>query len=123
MDRALMLADEKLFTGEEGVRKHIPKIMIVLSDGVNTDAPDAVAFDAAVAPLHRAGVRVFVVATGNEEGRDNLYLLTQRKKDLYRTETYDDLALQLRKISRDTCESGGKQRCVTLVQDKIGGNF
>ena len=123
LDRALMLADEKLFAGKEGVRKHIPKIMIVLSDGVNTDAPDAVAFDAAVAPLHRAGVRVFVVATGNEEGRDNLYLLTQRKKELYRTETYDNLALQLRKISRDTCESGGNQRCVTFVQSKIGGNF
>ncbi|XP_073236997.1 collagen alpha-3(VI) chain-like [Porites lutea] len=115
LDRALMLADEKLFTGKEGVRKHIPKIMIVLSDGVNTDTPDAVAFDAAVAPLHRAGVRVFVVATGNEEGRNNLYLLTQRKKDLYRTETYDDLALQLRKISRDTCESGALPRCEQVM--------
>ena len=107
MDRALSLAAENLFTDEEDTRKDIPKIMVVLSDGVNTDAADAVAFDVAVAPLHRAGVRVFAVSTGNEKGREELYLLTQRRKDVYHAQTYDDLALQLRKISKDTCESGG----------------
>ena len=107
LDRALSLAAENLFTDEEDTRKDIPKIMVVLSDGVNTDAADAVAFDVAVAPLHRAGVRVFAVSTGNEKGREELYLLTQRRKDVYHAQTYDDLALQLRKISKDTCESGG----------------
>lgn len=108
LDRALSMAAEKLFSDEEVTRKDIPKILIVLSDGVNTDAPDVVAFDTAVAPLHRAGVRVFVVATGNAEGRDNLYLLTERKEDLYYVQSYDNLSLQQRGISKDTCESGGK---------------
>lgn len=110
MDRALSLAAEKLFSDGEDTRKDIPKILVVLSDGVNTDSADAVALDNSVAPLHRSGVRVFVVAVGSEKGRENLYLLTQRKEDLYAVQSYDDLALQLRKISKDTCESGGTMR-------------
>lgn len=107
LDRALSLA-EKLFSDGKDSRKFIPKVLIVLSDGANTDAPDTLAFDTAVAPLHRAGVRVFVVATGNAKGREDLYLLTKRKGDLYDVGNYDNLPLQLRKILKDTCESGGK---------------
>lgn len=110
LDRALSLAAEKLFSDGGDTRKDIPKILVVLSDGVNTDSADAVALDNSVVPLHRSGVRVFVVAVGSEKGRENLYLLTQRKEDLYAVQSYDDLALQLRKISKDTCESGGTMR-------------
>ena len=110
LDRALTLAAEKLFSDGEDRRKDIPKVFIVLTDGVNTDAPDAVALDTAVAPLHRAGVRVFVVAIGSEKGEEDLYLLTQRKQDLYNVPSYNDLPLQLRKISKDACDSGGKLR-------------
>ena len=107
LDRALSRAAEKFSTGDVS-ESHIPKVLIVLTDGVNTDAPDAVAFDTAVAPLHQAGVRVFVVSTGDEKGRENLYLLTQREEDLYDVRNYDDLSLQLRRLSQDSCESGGK---------------
>ena len=107
LDRALSLAAEK-FANEDVSESHIPKVLIVLTDGVNTDAPDAVAFDTAVAPLHQAGVRVFVVSTGDAKGRENLYLLTQREEDLYDVRNYDDMSLQLRRLSQDSCESGGK---------------
>ena len=107
LDRALSMAAEKLFS-KANARSHIPKVLIVLSDGVNTDAPDAVSFDTAVAPLHRAGVRVIAVATGNAKGRENLYFLTQRKEDLYDVKNFDDLALQQRRISKETCESAGE---------------
>ena len=107
LDRALSLAAEK-FANEDTSESHIPKVLIVLTDGVTTDAPDAVAFDTAVAPLHQAGVRVFVVSTGDAKGRENLYLLTQREEDLYDVRNYDDLSLQLRRLSQDSCESGGK---------------
>lgn len=107
LDRALVRAGEKLFSEEEGMRKDIRKVMVVITDGINTDAPDFVPLDKAVEPLKRAGVRVFVVSIGSEEGREELYLLTQQRKDLYFVQTYDDLALQLRRISKDTCESGG----------------
>ncbi|KAL9966798.1 hypothetical protein ACROYT_G024919 [Oculina patagonica] len=115
LDRALVLAGEKLFSEEEGMRKDIPKIMVVITDGINTDAPDFVPLDKAVAPLKRAGVRVFVVSIGSEEGREELYLLTQQQKDLYFVQTYDDLALQLRRISKDTCESGALPRCERVM--------
>ena len=107
LDRALSLAAEK-FATEDVSESHIPKVLIVLTDGLNTDASDAVAFDTAVAPLHQAGVRVFVVSTGDAKGRENLYLLTQREEDLYDVRNYDDLSLQLRRLSQDSCESGGK---------------
>ena len=108
LDRALALAAERLFADPESSRKDVPKIMVVLTDGVNTESADSVALDAAVAPLHRAGVRVFVVSVGSEEGQGDLYLLTQQSQDLHSVRTYDELALQLRRISRDACESGGK---------------
>ncbi|KAJ7380123.1 hypothetical protein OS493_010834 [Desmophyllum pertusum] len=111
LDRVLSLAAETLFTDREGARKDIPKVMVVITDGDNTDAPDAVSLDTAVAPLKRAGVRVFVVSVGSEKGRQELYLLTQQPKDLYPVRTYDDLALQLRRISKDTCDSGALPRC------------
>lgn len=108
LDRALSLAAQKLFSDDEGTRRDIPKVMVVITDGVNTDTPDSVALDAAVAPLKRAGVRVFVVSIGGEKGREQLYLLTEQHKDLYFVRTYDELTLQLRGISKDVCESGGK---------------
>lgn len=108
LDRALLLAGEKLFSDEEGMRKDIPKVMVIITDGINTDAPDFTPLDTAVAPLNRAGVRVFVISIGSYEGREELYLLTQQHKDLYFVQTFGDLALQLRRISKDVCESGGK---------------
>lgn len=114
LDRALLLAGEKLFSDEEGMRKDIPKVLVVITDGINTDAPDFTPLDTAVAPLRRVGVRVFIVSIGSKEGQEELYLLTQQREDLYHVRTYNDLALQLRRISKDTCESGGKKLKETL---------
>lgn len=109
LDRALLLAGEKLFSDEEAIRKDIPKVLVVITDGINTDAPDFIPLDTVVAPLKRAGIRVFVVSIGSKEGQEELYLLTQQREDLYHVKAYNDLALQLRRISKDTCESGGKK--------------
>lgn len=111
LDRALKLAAQELFANEEGSRKDIPRVMVVITDGINTEKPDSVALDTAVAPLKRAGVKVFVVCIGSEKGRDELYLLTEQYKDLYFVRTYDELTLQLRKVSKDICESGALPGC------------
>lgn len=114
LDRALLLAGEKLFSDEEDMRKDIPKVLVVITDGINTDAPDFTPLDTAVAPLRRAGVRVFIVCIGSKKGLEELYLLTQQREDFYHVKTYNDLALQLRRISKDSCESGGKKLKETL---------
>ncbi|CAH3124523.1 unnamed protein product [Pocillopora meandrina] len=111
LDRALKLAAQELFVNEEGSRKDIPRVMVIITDGINTEEPDSVALDTAVAPLKRAGVTVFVVCIGSEKGRDEMYLLTEQNKNLYFVRTYNELSLQLRKVSKDICESGALPGC------------
>ena len=119
LDRALKLAAQELFVNEEGSRKDIPRVMVIITDGINTEEPDSVALDTAVAPLKRAGVTVFVVCIGSEKGRDEMYLLTEQNRNLYFVRTYNELSLQLRKVSKDICESGGEMLAWTRRRGRV----
>ena len=111
IDKALQLASSQLFSVGAGMRADVPKIAIVLTDGKQTQAADAVALDKAVAPLHALGVQVFAIGIGSEVDSNELRLLVQREEDV-RTTTFEDLQGIVKDISTSTCKTTGK--CVSI---------
>ena len=109
IDKALQLASSQLFSVGAGMRADVTKIAIVLTDGKQTQAADAVALDKAVAPLHALGVQVFAIGIGSEVDTDELRLLVQREEDVRRT-TFEDLEGIVADISTVACRAASKCR-------------
>jgi len=103
IDKALKRTHEDLFRAS---RRGFPKVMIILTDGVQTPDPDAVPLDRAVAPLHRDGVRVFAVGVGSQINKDELRLLVQRDNDVFLATNFDDLLKKTYEIAQRTCPAG-----------------
>ena len=113
IDKALKLTHNTLFSRS---RTGFPKVMIILTDGVQTKDPDAVPLDQAVAPLHRDGVRVFAVGVGSLADRDELRLMVQRDDDVFLAKNFDDLLKKTYKIAQRTCPAG---KCYFLANINI----
>jgi collagen type VI alpha len=104
IDRALKLASTDIFSRKGRSRPGFPKIMIILTDGVQTPDPDAVALDQAVIPLRRSGVRVFAVGVGGHTRPSELRLMVERPDDVFMAANFDDLLQKTYQIAERTCE-------------------
>ena len=107
IDKALDLASNQLFTVQEGMRPNVPKIAIVMTDGKQTAASDAVALEKAVAPLHALGVQVFAIGIGTEVDQNELALMVKRPEDV-RMSTFEGLQAVVADISLSTCKTTSK---------------
>lgn len=108
IDKALQLAYYELLTHRGGARAGVAKVVIVLTDGRQSKAPDGLDLEKAVAPLLSAGIRVFAVGIGKEVDEKELELIVDKKEDAILVPSYDGLAARVRQLSISTCESSGK---------------
>lgn len=104
IDKALKLATTDFFGKNGRSRPGFPKIMIILTDGVQTPDPDAIALDQAVIPLRRAGVRVFAVGIGGHTRPSELRLMVERPDDVFMAADFDDLLKKTYQIAERTCQ-------------------
>ncbi|XP_048579839.1 uncharacterized protein LOC5504566 isoform X2 [Nematostella vectensis] len=109
IDKALKLAASDLFTQNGG--RGVPKLMVILTDGVQTPDPDAVPLDQAVIPLRKKGVKLFAVGVGPYVKPSELRLLVESEADLFYAKDFDDLLRKAAEISIRTC-ADIKQRTV-----------
>lgn len=103
LDKALKLASSRLFTASEGSRSGKRKIMIILTDGRQSQDPDTVPLQKAVLPLRQLGVRIYTVAIGDEVDLKELYQVTERNEDVFPVSDFDDLANMANDIALNTC--------------------
>ena len=106
MDKALKMAFDRLFTPEYGMRVDVPQVLVLLTDGGQTQEAGAVALSQAVAPFHEANVKVLVVGIGSDVKRDELRSIVKSDKDLYMAGDFERL------ISKDFSKSVSKAVCV-----------
>ena len=109
MDKALQLASSELLTERSGARAGVAKVLVFLTDGRQSGAPDGVDLQKVAMPLLSAGVRVFAVGIGNQIDDNELKLIVDKTDDLIMVPSFDGLATRVRQLSIATCESSGMQ--------------
>lgn len=109
IDKALKLANERLFTAEAGMRVNksdIKKIMILLTTGKQTGQQSSVkSLQEASEPLRNKGIKIYVVAVGNKEDidEDELIEIAGARENVITAESYDQLVNLAEEISKVAC--------------------
>lgn len=102
IDDALKQATNDLYTVSGGARWGLPKIAIILSDGLQVRNPDVELRQASEA-LRRAGVKIIAVGIGNDRDSDNLRLLVNSNNHVVIVRDYDELLRRANEIALLTC--------------------
>ena len=105
IDLALKLGSSQLFTGNGGMRwsTSVPKVAVVITDGRQSPAADAIRLDEAVAPLLVRGVKVLAVGVGDKIDREELEMMVKSSDMAFWGPNYRALRVQLAAISRKLC--------------------
>lgn len=102
-DRALKLAAEEVFTAKGGTRVGVPKVMIILTDGRQSNDYDAVPIQDAVLPLRQLSVQIHAVAIGSQVNRLQLRKLVTQEGDIFSIKDFDSLVNKSRQLATKTC--------------------
>ena len=105
IDKALDMAAKKVFTPEGGSRQGFPKLLIIITDGVQTQDPDTISLDEAVKPLQRAGVLIIAVGIGGHVDPRELRQMVLHSSDVYTVTDFDDLLKKAYKIAQRVCNT------------------
>ncbi len=91
IDKALTMAYDNMFNERNGMRVKVPKILILLTDGAQTKAADAIPPAQAVARFHDAGVKVIVIGIGSGVKVDELKMIVKSPENLFLAANFDQL--------------------------------
>ena len=109
IDRALKLATSLFDPSANGaIRPGVPRILILLTNGKQTEAPDAIALDHAARPLFEADVRILVVGVGQNLDEGELQALALKEDDVFLAPYFDDLVMLGEEVSKITCQAASK---------------
>jgi len=102
---ALRLAASELFAR---ARKNVPKVAMLLTDGMQTNPDGTVNLREASEPLRREGVRVLAFGVGKNINVRELRLIVERDEDVIRVTKFDDLAAKVRNYTANLCQAAGE---------------
>ena len=117
IDLALKAAANDVFDEEGGARSNVPKILIVMTDGYQTRTTDSVSLDKAILPLRAKGVQVYALAIGQYTKDYELRLIVEKKKDIFRANSFSRLTNVIRRLTRIAC-ANGKYRLSSARREK-----
>lgn len=103
LDKALQLASSQLFAASGGSRPSVRKVMIVLTDGRQSQDFDTVPLSVAVRPLRQLGVKIYAVAIGDEVDLGELNQITDSRDDVISVSDFDDLANMASDVASKSC--------------------
>lgn len=103
-DRALIKANDELFTSESGDRPQAPDVLVLVTDGrTNTDS---VPYDVVLAPLKEKGVKIIAVGVGENIKVEELKTIAMGKdENVIKVHDFDKLFYQLQDIIDSSCQS------------------
>lgn len=116
IDRALKLARSIFDTNGSITRRGVPKILILLTDGKQTVAPDATSLDEAARPLHEADVKILTVGMGSNVDVKELRAMSLDNKDVFLAPSFDDLLSLSGSVAKIMCDAASKYK----VKMKLG---
>ena len=109
MDKAFDKAIKDMFWS---ARVGVPRIAFVVSSG--KQSPGSKALSVASEPLREAHIKVVAVGVGREAHLEELRAIVNNDEDVLRADSYDQLILDRKNMSRKLCLAAGKY-LLTLI--------
>ena len=109
IDKALRLSQKELFTLPNGGRPGIPKILILLTDGSQTQDADAEDPSIIANEIRSRGIKLLVIGIGAGVDQAELLKLGGNKKDnVFTASTFEDLidAPFIDAVTNSSCNAG-----------------
>ena len=108
IDKALQLTQKELFTLSNGARSGIPKILVLLTDGSQTQDADAVDPGDIADELRNTGIRILVIGIGGGVNQTELEHLGGGKANTFSAASFDELISGefIKKVTDKNCEIG-----------------
>lgn len=116
IDKALAMATSQVFTPENGGRSGMPKMLIIMTDGQQTSAPDAVPLDKVVVPLRSSGVKIVTIAIGKEVDKYELIALSESRDNIHHVQSFETLFETVTDVGQSLCQKASKQTKLVHVQ-------
>ena len=108
IDRALKLARSIFDSSGVITRRGVPRIFILLTDGKQTVAQDALTLNEAAQPLHETDVKILVVGMGSNVDVEELQAVALDKEDVFLATSFDNLVSLSDSLSKIMCEAARK---------------
>lgn len=121
IDLALKVAYDQMFAESNGARRNVPKVLVLLTDGEQTQASDAVSPVLAAAPFHEADIKVIVIGVGSGVKPAQLEGVAKSRKDLYLAENFDALISDgfVKNITKSSCDKTVGKCAMHIIHSKI----
>ena len=103
IDLALSRASSSVFTPSGGARDGKSKVLIIITDGNQTSAPDALPLTEAVAPLKSSGVKIISIGIGNEVDEHELMTISEATEHIYFVKSFDTLFDTITEVGQSLC--------------------
>ncbi len=115
IDKALKVAKDQLLLRSNGARAKVAKILIVLTDGVQTQDSDAVNPETIAKAIRDSGVTVFVVGIGSKVDIGALARIAGDRSRLFLAKNFDQLnsAAFLKKAATTICSHSGNCKIIS----------
>lgn len=132
MDKAIRLAQKQMFTSSNGGRSSVPKLLIFLTDGLQTAKFDYEDPSLIADELRTSGVEVQVVSMGRNIDITDLIKIAGKESNLFKAETFDVLSDEafLQRIVLGTCKQGNLNEfikilymCLYIFMHQVSLNF
>ena len=122
IDKALRLAQKEMYTVENGARKNVPKILILLTDGSQSKRGDDVEEPKLIADILRSkGIRLVVIGIGSGVKQDELENIAGGQENVYSAASFDQLLSQdfVDQVTVKECEAGKLHCSICLLMSVV----
>ena len=109
IDKALQLAQKIIFDRNTGARPAIPKVLVLLTNGYQTQEADTEDPAVIANELRKAGISIIVLGIGSSVKKGELTGISGSSLDYYNTPTFDDL------LSDAFIKSAQDAQCIGMV--------
>ena len=95
-----------MFTSENGARPQLPDVLVLLTDGSQTNDADAVDPGDIAEELHKAGIRILVIGIGRGVNATELKHIADDENNLYISPSFEHLIGKefVEKLKQDVCK-------------------
>ena len=112
IDKALVLAYDKLFSSSNGARDSVPQVLTIVTAASRLEKLDGNSLSSAASRFHETGIKLLVVVVGEKKGvnKDTLRKIAENAGDIFYVEKFDGLAATLlsESIAKAACKATGK---------------
>ena len=91
IDLAMNVANKEMFSHENGGRDDASKVLILITDGTQSDDDDVTDPAAIAAEIRGRGIETFVVGVGDAINETELLSIAGRSEHLFTADSFDDL--------------------------------